>query len=287
MSERIPPWLIPPVPKKRHLQKLGRELAEMGVHTVCQSAKCPNLGECFSRRTATFMLMGEVCTRDCRFCAVAHGRPRPLDPGEPERVAKAAKRLELRYVVVTSVTRDDLSDGGAGHFARTVTTLRDFLPGSRVEVLVPDFRGRAECVERVVEAGPDVFGHNVETTPRLYHSIRPQADYRRSLEVLRRAGRGSPPTVTKSGFMLGLGESRSEVLSLLADLREAGVRAVTIGQYLPPSREHARVVEYVPPQVFAEYGQSAREMGFAHVSSGPLVRSSYRAEELAERLDPG
>ena len=287
MSERIPAWLVPREPKRRHLQEMGRELAEMGVHTVCQSARCPNVGDCFARRTATFMIMGEVCTRNCRFCAVEHGTPGPLDHGEPERVAKAAKRLGLGYVVVTSVTRDDLEDGGAGHFAGTVASARDFLPGARVEVLVPDFQGKPECVDRVLAAGPEVFGHNLETAPRLYPSVRPQADYRRSLRVLEQARETSPEMVTKSGFMVGLGESREEVLALLSDLRAVGVQAVTIGQYLAPSREHAPVVEYLRPETFAEYQSAAKGMGFAHVFSGPLVRSSYRAEELVGCLNPG
>ena len=287
MGERIPAWLVPRVPKQRHLREMGRELAEMGVHTVCQSARCPNVGDCFGRRTATFMIMGEVCTRNCRFCAVGHGTPGPLDAGEPERVAKAAKRLGLRHVVVTSVTRDDLEDGGAGHFARTVVSARDFLPGARVEVLVPDFQGKSECVDRVLGAGPEVFGHNLEMPPRLYPSVRPQADYRRSLRVLEQARNRSPETVTKSGFMVGLGESREEVLALLRDLRAVGVQAVTIGQYLPPSREHAPVVEYVRPETFTEYASAAKGMGLARVLSGPLVRSSYHAEELVGCLNPG
>ncbi len=286
MNRKLPDWLKPPAPRARHLRELGRELAEMGLHTVCQSARCPNIGDCFARRTATFMIMGDICTRDCRFCAVSHGRPGPLDPGEPARVAQAARRLGLRYVVVTSVTRDDLPDGGAQHFALTIAAIRDFQPGARVEVLVPDFRGDEAALGVVLSAAPEVFGHNVETVPRLYPAARPQADYRRSLRVLARAREQSPQTITKSGFMVGLGETRSEVFALLAELREAEVQIVTIGQYLAPSNEHLPVAEYVPPEVFAEYESRAREMGFAQVFAGPLVRSSYHAEEVAAGLNP-
>jgi lipoic acid synthetase len=264
------------------LESLGRELAEMGLHTVCQSARCPNLGECFGRGTATFLILGNACTRDCRFCAMEHGPPAAPDPEEPRRVAEAAKRLGLRFVVITSVTRDDLPDGGAAHFAATLHSLRELLPRARVEVLVPDFGGRPEAVQTVVAARPEVFGHNVETVPRLYPEVRPQADYRRSLEVLRLAAELAPQVVTKSGLMVGLGEEDEEVLAVLRDLRAAGVSAVTIGQYLQPTRGHALVVEYVHPEVFAAYARQAREMGFSRVMSGPLVRSSYQAEELAQ-----
>ncbi len=280
MSSRLPPWLIPTGRKRPQLAGLGRELAEMGVHTVCQSARCPNLGECFARGSATFMILGDVCTRDCRFCAVAHGEPAPPDEEEPGRVAEAAGGLGLRHVVVTSVTRDDLPDGGAVHFAATVSAIRERLPGATVETLTPDFGGSREALRTVLAAGPDVFNHNVETVPRLYPEVRPQADYERSLRVLAQAramGGGAP---TKSGFMVGLGETEDEVAALLRDLRGAGVEAVTVGQYLQPTRRHLPVAEYVRPGVFQEYERAARAMGFRHVMAGPLVRSSYHAEDL-------
>jgi lipoic acid synthetase len=280
MSNRLPPWLIPTGRKRPQLAGLGRELAGMGVHTVCQSARCPNLGECFARGRATFMILGDVCTRDCGFCAVTHGEPAPPDEEEPGRVAEAARRLGLRHVVVTSVTRDDLPDGGAAHFAATVSAVRERLPGATVETLTPDFGGSREALRTALAGGPDVFNHNVETVPRLYREVRPQADYERSLRVLawaRAMGGGAP---TKSGFMVGLGETEAEVAALLRDLRSAGVEAVTVGQYLQPTRRHLPVAEYVRPAVFQEYERAARAMGFRHVLAGPLVRSSYHAEDL-------
>lgn len=282
MTERLPKWLRPRAPKRQQLATLGNELSEMGVHTVCQSARCPNVGECFARRQVTFMIMGDICTRNCRFCAVAHGPPAPLDCGEPRRVAEAAKRLGLRHVVVTSVTRDDLPDGGAAHFAATIAALRDTVPGAAVEVLVPDFQGSRPALSTVVEGRPEVFGHNVEMVPRLYHSLRPQADYHRSLALLREAREMRPELLTKSGFMVGLGETEDEVVELLRGMRDVGVRAVTMGQYLQPTRRSVPVFEYVAPETFARYGEIARDMGFPHVASGPLVRSSYHADELLE-----
>lgn len=282
MSRRLPEWLIPAVRKRPHLAALGRELAEMGVHTVCQSARCPNLGECFARGTATFMIMGEVCTRNCGFCAVNHGSPAALEAEEPGRVAEAASWLGLKHVVVTSVTRDDLPDGGAAHFAATIAAIREKLPEATVEVLVPDFNGDEEALGTVLAAGPEVLNHNVETAPRLYPRVRPQADYERSLGLLRRAGEMRSEAVTKSGLMVGLGESEEEVLAVLGDLRGAGVGAVTIGQYLQPTRRHLPVAAYIEPSRFDDYAAAAREMGFDHVLSGPLVRSSYHAEKLMQ-----
>lgn len=282
MSSKLPPWLRGAARRRPQLESLGRELAALGVHTVCQSARCPNLGECFGRGTATFLLLGDVCTRDCRFCAVEHGSPAPLDPGEPRRVAEVAKRLGLKFVVITSVTRDDLEDGGSGHFAASIDAVRDLLPEARVEVLVPDFGGDPRSIRTVVQARPEVFAHNVETVPRLYPEVRPQADYQRSMEVLRVARELAPELATKSGLMVGLGEEDEEVLSVMGDLREAGVKALTIGQYLQPTRGHALTVEYVAPEVFAAYARQAQEMGFTRVMSAPLVRSSYQAEELAQ-----
>jgi len=281
VRERLPEWLKPESPKRPELDRLGRKLKGMGLHTVCQSARCPNVGECFGRGNATFMILGEVCTRDCRFCAVDHGRPSPVDPGEPRRVAEAAAMLGLGHVVITSVTRDDLGDGGAGHFAATIAAVRELLPGARVEVLVPDFGGNRAALEVVMAAGPEVLNHNVETVARLYPEVRPEADYARSLAVLGGAREMAPQSVTKSGLMVGLGEAEEEVVALLGDLRAVGVEAVTIGQYLQPTRGHFPVAEYVRPEVFDGYAGVARKMGFAAVLSGPLVRSSYHAGEMA------
>ncbi|MFB3882653.1 MAG: lipoyl synthase [Armatimonadota bacterium] len=285
VNQRIPRWLVPGAPKRAALERMDQTFAGMALHTVCQSAQCPNVGECFGKGAATFMILGDSCTRDCRFCAVQHGRPELPDPDEPRRVAEAAAMLGLSHVVVTSVTRDDLADGGAAHFASTIHAIRDLLPTARVEVLVPDFRGDGDALRSVIAAGPDVLNHNVETVPRLYQQVRPQADYRRSLALLRRAALMSPIAVTKSGMMVGLGETNEEVIEVLADLREAGVSAVTIGQYLQPTRRHLPVAEFVPPARFGEYADRAREMGFTAVMSGPLARSSYHAAELMGRGD--
>jgi lipoic acid synthetase len=256
-------------------------LSELELNTVCREAHCPNVGECFARGTATFMILGDVCTRDCAFCAVCSGQPRPVDPEEPHRVAEAARRLGLRHVVVTSVTRDDLPDGGSRQFAETVLAIRRRAEAA-VEVLTPDFQGQTEDVDRVLDAGPRVFNHNVETVPRLYPAVRPQADYRRSLGVLARAAtRRTADCLTKSGLMVGLGEREDEVLAVLRDLREAGCQALTIGQYLAPSPAHHPVVEFVTPEQFEGLAAQARELGFAAVASGPFVRSSYGAAELA------
>ncbi len=271
---------MPRAPKRLELQRLGARLGAMGVHTVCQSARCPNVGECFGRGTATFMILGDICTRDCRFCAVEHGVPGPPDSDEPRRVAEAAKMLLLSHVVVTSVTRDDLPDGGASQFAATIGAVRELLPEGRVEVLVPDFEGDWRALQIVLSEAPDVLNHNVETVPRLYAEVRPQAHYERSLELLRRAAESRCGAVTKSGFMVGLGETEAEVNALLNDLRRAGVDSVTVGQYLQPTREHLPVAEYVTPGRFEAYAEAGRKLGFRSVMSGPLVRSSYRAGEL-------
>jgi lipoic acid synthetase len=252
----------------------------LALHTVCQEARCPNLTECFERGTATFLLLGDRCTRGCRFCAVDHGRPAAPDPGEPGRVAEAAARLGLGHVVLTSVTRDDLPDGGAEHLAAAIRALGRRLPAATVEVLIPDFRGSHAALETVVRAAPAVLNHNVETVPRLYGSVRPGADYHRSLALLARAKALRPGLVCKSGLMLGLGERTAEVIQVLRDLREAGCDLVTLGQYLPPSGDQLPVARYVPPEEFAAYGAKAEGMGFRGVASGPLVRSSHRAEAL-------
>lgn len=251
------------------------------LNTVCEEARCPNLGECFSRGTATFMLSGDRCTRRCGYCSVITRRPLPLDVEEPERVAEAAARLALRYVVLTAVARDDLDDGGAGQFAATVQALRRRLPGVRVEVLTPDFKGAEAALACVLAAAPDVFNHNVEMAPRLFPELRAQGSYALSLALLARAKRLRPGQVTKSGLMVGLGESDDEVLQVLRDLRAVDVDIVTIGQYLRPSRQHAPVARYVTPQGFAEYEREARALGFPTVYSGVFVRSSFNAEEVA------
>jgi len=262
-----------------------RELIAAGkLHTVCQEAKCPNIWECYSHHTATFLIMGERCTRNCRFCSVSPGFPKPLDPHEPGRVAEAVERMGLKYVVVTSVTRDDLPDGGAAHFAATIGAIRRRLPEAEIEVLIPDFQGDAAALETVLAARPNVLNHNIETVPRLYPLVRPQADYRRSLELLRRSRALAPSIPTKSGLMLGLGEKPEELRQTLLDLREAGCRILTLGQYLQPSPEHLPVEAYVPPDDFEKWRQAALEMEFSEVASAPFVRSSYHAGESFQSL---
>jgi len=276
----LPPWIRRRFPPQEEWERVERLLRSLSLHTVCESARCPNLGECFRRGTATFLILGDTCTRSCRFCAVKKGIPLPPDPEEPRRVAEAARTLSLHHVVVTSVTRDDLPDGGAEHFAKTIRAIRECLPQATVEVLVPDFQGSAEALEVVLAARPDVLNHNVETVPRLYSLVRPQADYARSLELLRRTRARYPGVLVKSGLMVGLGETQKEVEAVLWDLKEAGCDVVTIGQYLRPTAWHLPVVAYVPPEVFAHYREYALRLGFRGVASGPFVRSSYRAEEF-------
>jgi lipoic acid synthetase len=248
----------------------------LSLHTVCEEARCPNIFECWGDRTATFMILGDVCTRRCSFCAVKTGTPRGLDSGEPERLAEAVKAMDLSHAVITSVDRDDLPDGGAGHFAEVIRAVRRRSPGCAVEVLTPDFRGRPGALRVVLESAPDVFAHNVETVPRLYRAVRPGSEYRNSLSLLSRAKTLGAP-VTKSGFMLGLGESREEIREVLADLRKARVDIVTIGQYLQPTASHLPVARFVPPEEFEEIRREALPQGFRHVEAGPLVRSSYHA----------
>mgnify|MGYP000992219951 CR=1 FL=1 len=273
-----PAWLRRRLPSGPACEKVRGLLRQAQLHTVCQEAQCPNLFECFGGHTATFLILGDRCTRDCRFCAVVHGRPGPPDDDEPRRVAEAAARLALRYVVVTSVTRDDLPDGGARLFAATVEALRRRIDGVRVEVLIPDFRGSAEALETVLAAGPDVLNHNLETVARRYPEARPEADYRRSLSLLARSAALCPQIPTKSGLMLGLGEEAAEIRTALVDLRAAGVRLLTLGQYLQPSRRHLPVARYLPPEEFDRWRAAALDMGFAAVASGPFVRSSYQAQ---------
>lgn len=255
-------------------------LRHHGVSTVCEEARCPNQGKCFSQSTATFMILGDKCTRNCSFCAVESSHPLPLDPNEPERVADAALALKLKFVVITSVTRDDLMDGGAGQFAKTIQEVKKKNPAIKVEVLTPDFRGDVEALKVVLNAHPEVFNHNVETVPRLYPAVRPQADYLTSLNILKTAKKLYPDIKTKSGIMLGLGESNSEVLSVMKDLRDAGCDFLTIGQYLRPRRNNIPVVEYIRPEIFEKYRITGLEMGFTAVASSPLTRSSMDAGEM-------
>lgn len=277
-----PDWLRIRVQPGDEREKVRALMSRLKLHTVCASAQCPNMCECFHHSTATYLIMGNCCTRNCKFCAVPHGKPEPLDPGEPERVAEASAELGLKFVVVTCVTRDDLPDGGAGHFAATIKALKARIPGVKVEVLTSDLHACREHIKIVLDAEPTVFNHNIETVERLSADIRSVATYRRTLEVLKIASELSQGRIPiKSGLMVGLGESDEEVLQTLRDLREAGVNIVTIGQYLPPSNTHWPLQRYVTPEKFAEWGEYAKELGFEQVASAPLVRSSYRAGELA------
>lgn len=272
-----PPWLRVRLPSGRTAARVRALKQGKRLHTVCEEAACPNIGDCWGHGTATFLILGARCTRDCRFCNISPGPGQPVDWGEPERVAQAVEAMGLGHAVVTSVTRDDLPDGGAGVFAETIRQIRLRRTGCTIEVLVPDFRGDPEALSRVTAARPEVFNHNVETVPRLYPHIRPQAVYTRSLELLKQAKTLAPEILTKSGFMVGLGEVQEEILQVLLDLRQAGCDMVTIGQYLRPSPDHAPVVRYYSPEEFDALKQEARRLGFLRVESGPLVRSSYHA----------
>lgn len=275
----LPNWLRVKTGKAKLCAQTRALLASHQLHTVCENAQCPNIGECYSRGTATFLLLGNVCTRNCRFCAVPHGRPEPPDPHEPQRIAEAAQKMGLKYVVLTSVTRDDLPDGGASHFAATMNTLR--AAGiCDIEVLTPDFQGNWAALQKVLDAYPTVFNHNIETVRELSPLIRPQAHYELSLEVLRQARQRAPEIRRKSGFMVGLGETEEQIVALIRDLCAAGCQILTIGQYLRPSRKQWPVQRYVPPEEFARYANIAREMGIPHVVAGPFVRSSYQAADV-------
>ncbi len=276
---RLPDWLKRPLSTGPKLDRVTRILEDLHLNTVCQEALCPNRGQCFSSGTATFMILGKSCTRNCAFCAIPHGRPEAPEADEPVRLAEASGRLGLKHVVITSVTRDDLPDGGAAHFAACIAELRKTMPETTVEVLTPDFGGNTGLLDIVLEAGPDVFNHNLETTGRLTAEIRSGADYDRSLAVLNHASRSSRRPVVKSGFMLGLGETEAEIDELLHDLHSAGVEALTIGQYLRPTRRHREVIRYYEPEEFEALGKKALEAGFLSVASGPFVRSSYQAEK--------
>ncbi len=280
MSGRLPPWFKQRPADPQVMSDMEHLLGGLKLGTICESAHCPNIGGCFTAGTATFLILGEVCSRHCTFCAVPKGCPDLPDGEEPQRLLEAVERLGLSYVVITSVTRDDLPDGGAGHFARIIRLLHDHRPGVIVEVLIPDFLGSAEALETVAKARPEVINHNIETVPRLYPEVRPEADYRRSLELLSRVKGFDPEIVTKSGLMLGLGESGEEVRAVMRDLRAAGCDLLTIGQYLQPSAKHHPVVKFIPPEEFAEYREAGKNMGFKGVTSAPLVRSSFRATEI-------
>ena len=274
-----PRWLRAPAPVGENYRDLKGLIERLRLHTVCESAACPNVGECWNHRTATFMMLGNVCTRRCGFCAVGKGAPLPVDYDEPRRVAEAVAAMGLKFAVITSVNRDDREDGGAELFAMVIRAIRERVPGCGVEVLIPDFQGSHDAVETVMEAAPDVLNHNTETVPRLYRQVRLGARYERSLDVLAHAKRVRPSTPTKSGVMLGLGETPEEVLQVMRDLRAHRVDILTLGQYLRPSPKHLPIVRYVPPAEFDEFRRAGSEMGFSHVESGPLVRSSYHAAD--------
>lgn len=286
---RKPDWLKVRLPGIRPYRRIQGVLKKRGLHSVCQEARCPNIAECFQDGTATFLILGDVCTRNCRYCNVAYGVPAPLDPDEPSRLAEAVDVLGLRYAVITSVSRDDLADGGAGHFAACINAIRRRIPDCRVEVLIPDFRGNFQALEKVMAADPTVINHNLEVVPALFKDVRPQGDYRVSLELLRRIDDGTSGTIiTKSGFMVGFGESHFDILALMQDLAEVHCERLTIGQYQQPTRNHWPVRKYYHPGEFEALKEVAAAMGFRHVEAGPLVRSSYHAAgavlKKAERL---
>jgi lipoic acid synthetase len=275
-----PSWLRRKLPSGPEYERIRSMIGKGRLHTVCQEANCPNQFECFGARTATFLILGAICTRNCRFCNIEGGQPGPIDPDEPRRVAEAAAEMNLRYVVVTSVTRDDVTDGGAAHFAATIQALRVKIAGVQVEVLIPDFQGSRSSLQTVMAARPDVLNHNMETVRRLYPEVRPQADYGRSLKLLARVGKIDTSIPAKSGIMLGLGESENEVRQTIADLFATGCHMLTIGQYLQPTPQHLPVVDFIPPEEFERWRQVALDMGFGKVASGPFVRSSYHAGEM-------
>jgi lipoic acid synthetase len=279
---RKPDWIRVRIPSTPRIDEIKQKLRKHRLHTVCEEASCPNLGECFGGGTATFMIMGDICTRRCPFCDVAHGRPNPLNPDEPRELAEAIADMHLRYVVITSVDRDDLRDGGAQHFADCISETRSRLSGIEIEVLVPDFRGRMDvAVDILKRTPPDIFNHNLETVPSLYKKVRPGSDYDWSLDLLERYKAGCPDVLTKSGLMLGIGETLEEVRQVMRDLRAHQVDMLTLGQYLQPSRNHLAVERFVTPDEFEALGAFGRELGFKHVASGPLVRSSYHADKQA------
>jgi lipoic acid synthetase len=282
-----PAWLKVRAPGGPNYIRLKGLMREWNLHSVCEEAHCPNIGECWEDSTATFMILGDTCTRNCGYCAVSHGKPVWEDREEPERVGRAVGELGLEHVVITSVNRDDLADGGAGAFAATVRAIRRYASGCRVELLIPDFQGKAEALQTVVDAAPHVLNHNTETVPRLYKLARHGGRYERTLELFRRARRSAPRLLTKSGIILGLGEERAELLETMRDLRDTDVNILTLGQYLRPSAQHLPVARYYSPEEFAELGEAGRVMGFSHVESGPLVRSSYHAKRHLDGVSAG
>jgi lipoyl synthase len=282
---RKPPWLKKRIPPLRDVEKVRSILKQTDLHTVCQEARCANLGECFAEGTATFLILGRVCTRDCGFCAVERGVPAPPDEAEPGRVSQAVRKMGLHYVVITSVTRDDLVDGGASSFAKTIQAIRASNSKTKVEVLIPDFKGDQDSLRTILKEWPEILNHNIETIPRLYPRVRPLADYKRSLNLLKRSKEDYPHIHTKSGLMLGFGETRDEVLEVLRDLREAGCDFLTIGQYLQPRQDRLPVVRFVPPEEFEEYKRVGEGMGLRAVASGPFVRSSFHAAQMFETIE--
>lgn len=280
---RKPEWLRSKLPISAEVNRIKKTLRKNSLSSVCEEASCPNLGECFANGTATFMIMGDICTRRCPFCDVGHGKPKPLDPAEPEHLARAVADMGLRYVVITSVDRDDLRDGGAGHFTECIEKIRNAVDGIQVEILTPDFRGRMDiALEKLLSIPPDVFNHNLETVPRLYRQSRPGANYQWSLTLLQKFKEAAPLTLSKSGLMVGLGEEKEEIFRVMDDMREHQVDMLTIGQYLQPSRDHLAVQRFVHPDEFEEYRVYGESIGFKHVASGPLVRSSYHADVQAK-----
>lgn len=282
---RKPDWIRVSLSAGEEVNRIKQLLRENNLHTVCEEAACPNLAECFKHGTATFMIMGDLCTRRCPFCDVAHGKPLPLDQDEPQHLAKTIKAMALKYVVITSVDRDDLRDGGAGHFADCIKAIREQTPHTKIEILVPDFRGRmAKAIGILSEQPCDVFNHNLETVPRLYKQARPGADYAGSLQLLKDYRQAAPNTPTKSGLMLGIGETKDEVIQVMQDLIDHNCSMLTLGQYLPPSKSHLPVQRYLTPQEFDELGEQAKSLGFKNVASAPLVRSSYHADQQAKTI---
>ena len=282
LPDRKPPWLKVQAPGGSNYLRLKNLMRELDLHTVCEEAHCPNVGECWQHGTATFMILGDVCTRNCAYCAVAHGRPPKFDPAEPERVAQAAAQMSLQHVVLTSVDRDDLPDFGAWAFAETIRQIHQQVPGCSVEVLVPDFQGKEDSIRTVLEAGPEIYNHNTETVPRLYKKCRPGGRYNRVMDIFTTSKRIAPNIPTKTGIILGMGETMEEVVATMKDLREVDVDILTLGQYLRPSADHIPIDRYVPPEEFAQLKREGMAMGFKHVESGPLVRSSYHAWEQVQ-----
>ena len=282
-KRRLPEWLRKKGISNQEIAETKRILKKLELNTVCRSAKCPNMGECFADRTATFMIMGEICTRNCRFCAVQKGEPLSLDQTEPKRLARAVKEMGLKHVVVTSVTRDDLNDGGAIQFIRTIQQVRALTPHTTIEILTPDFKGAAEPIKELVRTRPDIFNHNIETIPRLYKTVRPQADYKRSLRLLESVKDMNNQIYTKSGIMVGLGEEEAEVIKVMEELRVIKCDILTIGQYLQPGREHLPVVQYIKPEQFERYKEYGLSIGFKYITSGPFVRSSFHAADFSEQ----